>query len=100
MPFLSKMKNMNQFWNRIGNVIWKNFDKQPEYSGKYPNAKLKSYNSNINTDFHGKKLPKKDYICLAAIVVNTVCQVKNENDLYYSQILIEEGKYQEKKRIE
>ena len=57
MPFLSKMKNMNQFWNRIGNVIWKNFDKQPEYSGKYLNAKLKSYNSKINTDFHGKKLP-------------------------------------------
>ena len=66
------MEQHQQYFKRIS--------KQPLYDTKSLNNKLKSYNGKINTDFHGKKSPKKDsfYFWLVEVVFDILCRINNE----------------------
>ena len=50
------------------------------------------YEDRVNTNFHGKKVPKENvsYKCLSLIMLNSVIRVTKK---YYPQILLEECKY-------
>ena len=48
------------FGEKVKNSIKKKFGSEPVYSEKYLNAKTKSSNGKINTNFHNNKIPKED----------------------------------------
>ena len=53
---------------------------------KYIKTKIKSYGDKANSNFQGKKIPKKNssYKCLSLIMLDSVIRVSKE---YYPQIL-------------
>ena len=52
------LKEYNEIWKKIKNIIKKEFNSEPVYNEKYPKAKIKSCNGKINTNFHNNKIPK------------------------------------------
>ena len=64
MPFLPYdkefLKEYTTVWEKIKDLIGKKFDSEPVY--KYIKTKIKSYNNDIRTNFHGegnsRKVPK------------------------------------------
>ena len=52
----------------------KKFGSESVYNEKYLKTKIKSYNENINTNFHNNKIPKEDsqYIYLSVILISSV----------------------------
>ena len=80
------LKRHESIWNKIRNMVGNKFDEKIVFKGQYLNTKLKSYNSKIKT--------KNSYcFCLTAIVHDSVCKKKNENDEYDPQIYLEECRY-------
>ena len=43
-----------KIWNKIVDLINKNFDSEAAYNNKYINTKIKLYNNDIKTNFHDK----------------------------------------------
>ena len=66
-------------------------DSKPVYddNGKYIKTKIKLYGDKVNTNFHGKKLPKENasYQFLSLIMLDSVVRV---NKKYYPQTYLEE----------
>ena len=48
------LKECINVWEKIRDLIGKNFDAEPVYSVKYIKTKIKSYNNDIKTNFHGE----------------------------------------------
>ena len=73
MSFLIKddelLEAYHEIWEKVKNIIKKEFDSEPLYNEKYLRAKIKSYNWKINTILHNNKIPKEgsQFICLSAI---------------------------------
>ena len=63
MSFLMKddelLKKYNEIWEKVKNIIKKEFDIESIYNEKYLNAKIKYYNGKINTNFHNNKIAKE-----------------------------------------
>ena len=78
----------------------KEFDNEPVYgdNDKYIWTRIKLYGDKINTNFHGKKMPKENesYKCLSLIMLESV--IKGQNKKYYPQTLLKECKYEIKRR--
>ena len=79
------------------------FDCEPVYgdSNKYIKTKIKQYRDKIDTNFHKKGMPNENqsYKCLSLVIVESV--IKEKNKKYYPQTLLEEFKYEiKKKKIE
>ena len=59
------LKEHIKVWGKIRDLIGKKFDSEPVYGDKYIRTKIKSYNNDIRTYFHGvvkvivKKYQKK-----------------------------------------
>ena len=55
LPFLIKedklLEKYNEIWEKVQNIIKKEFVSEPVYNEKYLKAKIKSYNKKINTNF-------------------------------------------------
>ena len=70
----------------------KKIDSEPVYNEEYLQAKIKSYNENINTNFHNNKIPEEgsQFVCLSVILIDSVFQ-SGKN--YYPQVFLEECKY-------
>ena len=83
-------------YTEIGNKI-KNIHSQPICDEKYIKAKIKRFNSMINTLFSGDEIPKEKnhYICIAAICIDSVLRVDKKN---YPQVYLEQCKYKMKRR--
>ena len=81
---------------KIRDLIGKKFDSEPVYGDKYIKTKIKSYNNDIRTNFHGegnsKKVPKGSctYKCFSLTSLDSVIQMGKK---YYPQTLLEECKY-------
>ena len=58
----------------------------------YLKTKRKSYNTNINTNFHNNKLPEErsQCICLSVTLTDSVFRT---DETYYPQVFLEECKY-------
>ena len=71
-----------KIWERINNLISKEFDSEPVYgdSDKYIKIKIKIYRDKINTNFQGKKIPKENasYKYLSLIMLDSVIRVNKE----------------------
>ena len=83
MSFLIKddklLETYNEIWEKLKNVIKKEFDCEPVYNEKYLKAKIKSYNGKINTSFCNNKIPKEgsQFICLSVILsIRVLEQIK------------------------
>ena len=59
---------------------------------KYIKTKIKTYKDSITTNFHNKKVPKKEipYKCLSIIILDSVLYAYEK---YHPQIFLEECKY-------
>ena len=94
---------MQKVWEKIRRLIGKKFNSEPVYGDKYIKAKIKSYNNDIRTTFHGegnsRKVPKESctYKCLLLILLDSVIQMGKK---YYPQTLLEECKYKLTKKKE
>ena len=58
------LERYTKIWEKISDLIDKKFDSDPVYNNKYINAKIRSYNNDIITNFHdidnkNNKLPEK-----------------------------------------
>ena len=58
------LKKYNKIWERVGNLLNIEFDSEPVYGNadKYNKTKIKLYGDRVNTNFEGKKVPKKCFI--------------------------------------
>ena len=61
------------------------------YNDNYIKTKIKIYDNNVNTHFHGKKVPRENasYKCLSLLMLDFVVKVKKK---YCPQTLLEETK--------
>ena len=98
------LKEYTKVWEKIKDLIGKKFDAEPVYSDKYIKTKIKSYNNDIRTHFHGegnsRKVPKENcsYKCFSLIPLDSVIQMGKK---YYPQTHLEKCKYKlTKKKIE
>ena len=82
----------NEIWEKVKNILKKEFDSEPVYNKKYLKAKIKSYNGKINTNFHNNKIPKgsSQYICLSVILLDSGFRTGKN---YSPQVFLEECKY-------
>ena len=73
------------------------FDIEPVYgdNDKYMKTKINIYGQKVNTNFQGKKVPKKCIIKM--FVINNVTFCYKASNKYYPQTLSEECKYERKK---
>ena len=53
------LKQYNEIWDKVNNVIKKGFDKAPSYNNKYIKIKIKSCQGRINRSFHDDKVAKE-----------------------------------------
>ena len=87
------LKEYTKVWEKIRDLICKKIDSEPIYGDKYIKTKIKSYNNDIRTNFHGegntRKVPKESnsYKCLPLIVLDSAIKMGKK---YYPQILLEE----------
>ena len=84
-------------WEKISNLVNKKFDSDPIYNNKYINAKIRSYNNDIKTNFrnidnkNSKLLEKnKPYKCISLISLDSIIKI---NEKYYPQTLLQECVY-------
>ena len=95
MSFLIKddklLEKYNEIWEKVKNIIKKEFDSEPVYKEKYLKAKIKHYNRKINTNFDNSKIPKEDseFICLSAILIDSVFRTGKS---FYPQVFLEKCK--------
>ena len=84
-------------WNKIKKLLNTRFHSQPIYDDKYIKTKVKTFSSMINTHFSGNEIPKErnHYICNAAFCIDSVLIIEKKN---YSQVYLEQCKYEIKKR--
>ena len=94
------LKNNNKIWEKISNLLNKEFDRKPVYGDddKFIWAKINLYGDKTCTNFQGKKMPKENesYTFLSLIMLESVIKVQNKN--CYPQTLLEECKYKIKKK--
>ena len=93
------IKKYNQIWKRVKKILKIEFDSEPVYgdSDRYIKTKIKVYAGSMITDFQSKKMPKgrAPCKCLSIIMLDSVIQAKKK---YYPQTLLEECKYELKKK--
>ena len=58
------LKKYTKVWEKTKDLIGKKFDSEPAYGDDYIKTKIKSYNNDIRTNFHGegdsKKVPREN----------------------------------------
>ena len=90
------LKEYIKVWGKIRDLTGKKLDAEPVYGDKYIKTKIKSYNNDFRTNFHGednsKKVPKVScpYKCLSLISLDSVIEMGKKR---YPQTLLEECKY-------
>ena len=92
------LKSYTKIWKKSSRLMNTKFDSDPIYGGsdKHKETKIKSYGDKINTNLHGRKIPKENtsYKRLLLIMLGSGIRV---NTRYYPQTLLEECKYEIKR---
>ena len=98
------LKEYTKVWEKIKDLLGKEFDSEPIYNDKYIKTKIKSHNNDIRTNFHGegnsRKVPKESctYKCFSLLSIDSVIKIGKK---HYPQTLLEECKDKlTKKKIE
>lgn len=79
-------------WNRVKELVWRDFDVYVIHDDKYLTNKIKSYADKIKTDCHSDRLPLKKARCLANSI-KPIDSVHRTNKLYHPQVLSDECEY-------
>ena len=71
------LEKYNEIWEKVKNIIRKEFDSEAVYNEKYRKARIKSYKGKFNTNFQNNKIPKEgsQFICLSVILIDSVWTV-------------------------
>ena len=71
------LEKYNEIWEKVKNIIRKEFDSEAVYNEKYLKARIKSYKGKFNTNFQNNKIPKESsqFICLSVILIDSVWTV-------------------------
>ena len=76
------LKKYNKIWEKIGNLLSREFDVEPVYGDgdKYIKTKRKMYGNRLDTNFQSKKVPKENasYKCLSLIMLDSVIGVNKK----------------------
>ena len=86
----SKMKvyilNRLKSGTKIKKSLNTRFHSQPIYDDKYIKANVKTFSSMINTLFSGNEIPteRNQYICIAAICIDSVLRIEKKNILKFT----------------
>ena len=93
------LKKYNKIWERVEKLLKIEIDRKPVYGDddKYIKPKIKIYGASVNTNSQDKKMPKEKgpCNCLSIIMLDSVSKAKKN---YHPQTLLEECKYEKKKR--
>ena len=91
------LERYTAIWEKISDLVNKEFDSDPIYNNKYINTKIRSYNNDIKTNFRNidnknNKLPEKNkpYNCVSLISLDSIIKI---NKKYYRQTLLQECVY-------
>ena len=82
-------KNTTKFGKKVKNSLQKEFVGEPVCNKKYLEAKIKSYNRKIKTNFSYNKIPKEgsQFICLSVILIDSDFGTGKN---YYPHVFLEE----------
>ena len=86
---------------KVSKLVYIEFASEPVYGDKYIKSKIRLYGADMNRNFHKKGIPNENtpYKCLSLIMLESAIKGKNKN--HYPQTLLEECKYEiKKKKIE
>ena len=91
------LKECHRIWERVSNLMTYKIYSEPAHGDnvKYIKKKVKIYGDKVNTNFQNKRIPKENtpYKCLSLIMLDSVIKTN------HPQTLLEERKYEIKKRI-
>ena len=59
----------NEIWEKVSSRIKKGFDSESVYIETYLKTKIRSYNGNINKNFHNNKISKEGSLCIYILVI-------------------------------
>ena len=92
------LKSCTKIWEKIVKLMKINFESEPVYGDddKYIKTKIKIYPGSMITNSHNKKR-KSTVPMLSIIMIDSVIKA---NKKYYPQMLLEECKYVQEKKIE
>ena len=83
------LEKCNEIWEKVKNVLKKEFDSESVYNEKYIKTEIKSYNGKNTTYFHNNKVRKESSECIYFLD-----SVKRKDENYYlPQVFLEECKY-------
>ena len=82
------LKKYNEVWEKVSNIIKKEFGSKPAYNKTHHKTKMKFYKGKINTK------ESSQCIYISVILIDSVYR-KHKN--YYPQVLLEKYKYVVKK---
>ena len=74
------LKKYNEIWQKVTNIIYKEFDTKPVYNEKYITTKIKLDNKKVKINFHGNKMPNAslECVCLSVILFDSVYRKDNK----------------------
>ena len=81
------LEKYNKIWDKVSNSVKKDFNSKPIANEKY----LKPYEGKINTNFHGKGIPKEGSHCIYSSVILIALFENCKN--HYLQVFLEECKH-------
>ena len=89
-------KNYNKIWKKIESLMSIDFDSKLVYGDKYIKTKIRTFEDNIITNFHDKKMPEEKVPCkcLSIILLDSVLYAYE----MYPQTYLEECKYKQQKQ--
>ena len=59
----------NEIWNKISNLLKKEFDSKPVHDNKHIKTKIKIYSNKINANFHDNKIPEDNECCACLSII-------------------------------
>ena len=84
------LKEYIKVWEKIRDLIGKKFNSETVYCDKYTKTKIKSYNNDIRTNFHGegnsRKVPKESCTCKCFSLISLDSAIQM-GKMYYLQTL-------------
>ena len=91
----SVLVNHNEIWNNIKKTLHIKLYSMTAFDEKYIKAKVNKFNSVVNTNFWGDKVPKEcvHHNCIACISIDSVMKIGKNN---HPQDDLEEFKYKRK----
>ena len=64
------LKKYNVVWDKISNLLKKEFASEPMYDNKYIKTKIKIYNNKISINFHGNRISENKECCTCLFVIS------------------------------